>query len=100
MDAIPYPFLTRWFVAPLQCAPKGTEVQRVKEIISTNGIMVTNPILPSLMWPYRVCQICAILVEHNPPSFSSKFLQLLLSFHHILFLVASIIGIPGGTSFD
>jgi hypothetical protein len=51
----------------------------------TNGIMVTNPILPSLMWPYHVCQICAIIVEHNPPSFSSKFLQLLFSFHHILF---------------
>jgi hypothetical protein len=52
------------------------------------------------MWPCHVCQICAIHVEHNPPSFSSKFLQLLPSFQHILFLIVGIIGIPRGTSFD
>jgi len=34
-----------------QCAPRGIEVQLVKEIVSTNGVMVTNPILPSLLWP-------------------------------------------------
>jgi hypothetical protein len=65
MDVIPYPFLKWWSVAPFQCAPKGTEVQLIKEVVSADGIMVTNPILPSLLWPSHVCQISAIPAEHE-----------------------------------